>query len=58
MNNLDTKTVWFGFSDDAANTALNPVDGDTVTLTLNDSDLCGFVLDHSLTSDEEWMKCV
>ncbi len=54
MNNLDTKTVFFGFSDDAADTALNPVDGDTVTMTLNDSDLCGFVLDHSLTSDEEW----
>jgi hypothetical protein len=57
MNNLDTKTIFVGFSDDCAATALSPVTGSTVTLTLADSDLCGFTLDAGLTSDEEW-HCV
>lgn len=52
--NLDTKTMWVGFSNDAAITAVSPVDGCTVTLTLNDADLAGFVLDASLTEDEMW----
>ena len=54
LNDIDTKTVFFGFSDDAAVTAIMPVTGTTTTLTLSDSDLCGFVLDAALTSDEEW----
>ena len=54
MNNLDTKTVFVGFSDDAAATAISPATGSTTTLTLADSDICGFVLDAALTSDEEW----
>jgi hypothetical protein len=54
LNNLDTKTVFVGFSDDAATTAISPATGSTTTLTLGDSDICGFVLDAALTSDEEW----
>ncbi len=52
--NLDTKTIFVGFTDDVADTALSPVTGSTTTLTLADSDLIGFVLDAALTSDEEW----
>ncbi len=54
MENLDTKSVFVGFTDDVADTALSPVTGSTTTLTLADSDLIGFVLDAALTSDEEW----
>jgi hypothetical protein len=54
LENLDTKTVFVGFTDDVADTALSPVTGSTTTLTLGDSDLIGFVLDAALTSDEEW----
>jgi len=51
---LDTKTIFVGFSDDAAATAIAPATGATTTVTLSDSDLCGFLLDAALTSDEEW----
>ena len=54
LENLDTKNVFFGLSDDGAATAIEPAAGATTTFTLNDSDLIGFAIDHDLTSDEEW----
>lgn len=57
LNNLDTKEVYFGFSDvvgDTAGLEGSNVHGATTTVTLTASDLCGFLLSAELTEDEMW----
>lgn len=57
FNNLDTKEVFIGFSDVAAQDAnLEGAIGHaaTTTITLTASDLCGFWLSAELTEDEMW----
>lgn len=57
LNNLDTKEVFFGFTDLGAVTlGIEGVigHGATTTLTLTASDICGFLLSAELTDDEAW----
>jgi hypothetical protein len=57
LSDLDTKEVFFGFSDIDPNTLSIETDvmtGATVTLTLTASDICGFFLSAELTDDEDW----
>ena len=57
LTDLDTKEVFFGFSDidpDTLGIQAAVAHGDTATLTLTASDICGFLLSAELTSDEEW----
>ena len=54
---LDTKEVFFGFSDIDPNTLSIETDvmtGATTTLTLTASDICGFFLSAELSDDEDW----
>ena len=54
---LDTKEVFFGFSDIDPNTLSIETDvmtGASTTLTLTASDICGFFLSAELTDDEDW----
>ena len=54
---LDTKEVFFGFSDIDPNTLSIETDvmtGATATLTLSASDICGFFLSAELSDDEDW----
>jgi len=57
LTDLDTKEVFFGFSDIDPNTLsiqTNVIHGDTTTITLTASDICGFLLSSELTDDEDW----
>jgi hypothetical protein len=57
LDNLDTKEVFFGFTDIDPNTLSIETDvmtGGTATLTLTASDICGFFLSAELTDDEDW----
>jgi hypothetical protein len=57
LDNLDTKEVFFGFTDIDPNTLSIETDvmtGATATLTLTASDICGFFLSAELTDDEDW----
>ena len=54
---LDTKEVFFGFTDIDPSTLSIETDvmtGTTTTLTLTASDICGFFLSAELTDDEDW----
>ena len=57
FGDLDTKEVFFGFSDIDINTVSVETDichGASTTITLTASDLCGFLLSAELTDDEDW----
>jgi len=54
MVDLDTKSFYFGFSSENDDAETEVCSGDTVTLTLTATSLCGFLFDHSLTEDEMW----
>ena len=57
LDNLDTKEVFFGFTDIDPNTLSIETDvmtGASTTLTLTASDICGFFLSAELTDDEDW----
>lgn len=57
LNNLDTKEVFIGFADVAANAQIiegGIAHGGTTTLTLTASDICGFLLSAELTEGEMW----
>lgn len=54
---LDTKEFYFGLSDeneDAENLQGSTIHGETTTITLSASNLCGFLLSAELTDDEDW----
>jgi len=57
LDNLDTKEVFFGFTDidpDTLSIETDVMTGATATLTLTASDICGFFLSAELTDDEDW----
>jgi hypothetical protein len=57
LNNLDTKEVFFGFSDIDPNTMSiqgSVVHGTGTTITNTASDFVGFLLSAELTDDEDW----
>lgn len=57
LNNLDTKEVFIGFADVAANAQViegGIAHGGTTTITLTASDICGFLLSAELTEGEMW----
>jgi len=57
LDNLDTKEVFFGFTDidpDTLSLETDVLTGATATLTLTASDICGFYLSAELTDDEDW----
>jgi hypothetical protein len=57
LDNLDTKEVFFGFTDidpDVLSIETNVMTGASTTLTLTASDICGFFLSAELTDDEDW----
>jgi len=57
LTDLDTKEVFFGFSDIDPNTVSIQTDichGASTTITLTASDLVGFLLSAELTDDEDW----
>ena len=57
LNNLDTKEVFFGFSDIDPNTVSiedDVVHGAGTTITNTASDFVGFLLSAELTDDEDW----
>ena len=57
LNNLDTKEVFFGFSDVDPNTVSiedDVVNGAGTTITNTASDFVGFLLSADLTDDEDW----
>ena len=57
LDNLDTKEVFFGFTDidpDTLSLETDVMTGATATLTLTASDICGFYLSAELTDDEDW----
>tara|TARA_R100000458_G_C8191191_1_gene184848 strand:+ start:54 stop:803 length:750 start_codon:yes stop_codon:yes gene_type:complete len=54
---LDTKEFYFGLTDeneDAENLQGSTIHGETATITLSASNLCGFLLSAELTDDEDW----
>tara|TARA_R100000808_G_scaffold2616_1_gene10121 strand:- start:1122 stop:1871 length:750 start_codon:yes stop_codon:yes gene_type:complete len=54
---LDTKEFYFGLSnenEDAENLQGSTIHGETATITLSASNLCGFLLSAELTDDEDW----
>ena len=60
FDDLDTKEFFFGFSDendDDQGCEGDILHGETATITLTASDLCGFLLSSELTEDEMW-HCV
>jgi hypothetical protein len=57
FGDLDTKEVFFGFTDIDINTVSVQTDichGASTTVTLTASDICGFLLSAELTDDEDW----
>lgn len=57
FTDLDTKEFYFGFTDeneDNENLEGSTIHGETTTITLTASDLCGFLLSSELTDDEDW----
>ena len=57
LDNLDTKEVFFGFTDidpDVLSIETDVMTGASTTLTLTASDICGFFLSAELTDDEDW----
>ena len=57
LNNLDTKEVFFGFSDidpDTMSIQTDLVHGASTTITNTASDFVGFLLSAELTDDEDW----
>ncbi len=54
MAALTARQSFIGFTDDAAVTAIAPATGATTTITLADSDLCGFLMSSTLTASAEW----
>lgn len=54
MAALTARHAYIGFSDVATATAIAPATGSTTTITLADSDLCGFLMSSTLTAGTEW----
>jgi len=57
LSDLDTKQVFFGFTDENDDDQIiegEIMKGATTTLTLTASDICGFYLSDELTDDEDW----
>ena len=51
---LTARNLWLGFADVNADANVPPVTGATGTITLVASDLCGFMLDSTLTAGADW----
>jgi len=54
MSALTTRRVFVGFSGTVADAQSTICSGSTATITLTESNLCGFLYDSSLTTDIEW----